>query len=494
MRDAVLTVRDLGKRYHAKPAPRGAAWWDAVRHACRLLRRPAAGADAFWALRGVTFDLAAGERLGIIGRNGAGKSTLLKILARVVYPTTGEARIRGRVTSLLEIGTGFNPELSGRENVYLNAYLHGLTREEVDQRFEAIVEFSGVRDFLELPVKHYSTGMFLRLAFSVAAHLDPDIMLLDEVLAVGDLTFQQRCLRRMETLGSDGRTVLFVSHSMDAVVRFCTRCIWLDQGRVVADGSPAEVTRAYLEQALGGRSREYWVADRSWTFMDGAPPDDGHAEPAAAEPGRPCGERVDAGRAGAPAAGAAAGPAAPAPPASAAGVPAESELVRIVAARVVNARGDTVATVRTNEPVGIEVVADVLKPGKNIQPALHFRTSHDALAFVVAYTDPAFMHVGLPPGRHATTAWIPPNLLNAGVLSVTIEMATPDPLERHCRIERALTFHVTDPIDGDPESARGLYGRDFPGVVRPRLRWETSAVAAVDSRPRAAGPVATHAG
>jgi lipopolysaccharide transport system ATP-binding protein len=441
MRETVLTVRNLGKRYYRRPPPRRTTVWASVRRAWRGLVPSDHDAAGFWALRDVTFELAAGERLGIVGRNGAGKSTLLKILARVVYPTAGEARIRGRVVSLLEIGTGFNPDLSGRENVYLNAYLHGLTRDEVDQRFEDIVEFSGVRDFMDLPVRHYSSGMFLRLAFSVAAHLEPDVILLDEVLAVGDLSFQHRCLRRMETLGADGRTVLFVSHSMDAIVRFCTRCIWLDEGRVVMAGSPPDVTQAYFEQALGTRGAASWV---------GAGPGQAHEADGACPSPRPV--------SGAEAA---------------AGLGPESPFVRLVAARVVNAQGEPVGIVTTSEAVGIEIVCDVLKPGKNIQPAIHVRTSHDALAFVAAYTDPDYMHGGLPLGTHTTTAWIPPHLLNAGVLSVTVEMATPDPLERHCRVDRAITFRVTEPIDGDPASARGLYGREFPGVVRPRLRWET---------------------
>jgi lipopolysaccharide transport system ATP-binding protein len=344
----------------------------------------------------------------------------------------------------------------------------------VDERFEAIVEFSGVRDFMELPVRHFSTGMFLRLAFSVAAHLDPDILLLDEVLAVGDLSFQQRCLRRMETLGADGRTVLFVSHSMDAIVRFCTRCVWLERGRVVADGSPVEVTQAYFEQSLGARARASWVGESAATPGADARPDGSRAPESVPERARASGFPPTSSP---PPMNTGEGPAA-------SGLTADSEFGRIVAARVVNARGETVATVRTNDAVGIEVVCDVLKPGKNIQPALHFRTSHDALAFVVAYTDPDYMHHGLPRGRHTTTAWIPPHLLNAGVLSVTVEMATPDPLERHCRVERAITFRVTDPIDDDPGSARGLYGREFPGVIRPRLRWETKTGTPVESADR----------
>jgi lipopolysaccharide transport system ATP-binding protein len=444
MQDIAIACRDLGKRYRSRQDMSRPTLWHSVRRAVRFIAPSGNDTGAFWALQGVTFELARGERLGIIGSNGAGKSTLLKILARIAYPTVGEARIRGRVTSLLEVGTGFNPNLSGRENVYLNAFLHGLTRPEVDARFNEIVSFSGVEDFLDLPVRHYSSGMFLRLAFSVAAHLDPDVVLLDEVLAVGDLSFQQKCLRRMETLGSEGRTVVFVSHSIDAIVRFCTRCIWLDHGHVVQDGPAADVTQAYLEQALSVRARQAWTCDSSGSALD-----------------------ADAGTLPSPTAGTVA---------TAATVPPCNEFVRLVAARVVDIERRTVSGVRTDEPVGIEVVYDILKEGKNIQPAVHFRTAHDTLAFVAAYTDPERMHAQLPVGRYAATVWLPPHLLNTGLLYVTVQMVTPDPLERHCGIDRGLAFHVTDPIDLVEGSARGLYGRDFPGVVRPLLEWDTVSV------------------
>jgi len=240
MNPVVISVNGISKRY-----PRGnTVPWASLRSIYRLLRtigRRLRGVavvaatqpdDEFWALKDISFDVRRGERIGIIGRNGAGKSTLLKILSRLVYPTEGEVRIRGRVTSLLEVGTGFNMNLTGRENIYLNAALYGLDKGEVDAIFDAIVEFSGVGEFLDMPVKHYSSGMYMRLAFSVAAHLDPDILLMDEVLAVGDLSFQQKCLQRVDNLASQGRTIIFVSHSMGDIVRFCDQLIWIDQGKI----------------------------------------------------------------------------------------------------------------------------------------------------------------------------------------------------------------------------------------------------------------------
>lgn len=248
--DVAVDVRGLGKRY-VRTRPRTVGVRGVLARA--LGRRPApavAGPSSFWALRDVTFAVRRGERVGVIGRNGAGKSTLLKILSRIVSPTSGEARVRGRLNALLEIGTGFNPSLSGRENVYLNAALHGFGRREMNARIDEIARFSGVGEALDGPLRHYSSGMVVRLAFAIIAHLDPEVLLLDEVLAVGDLAFQRQCLRRMDALGREGRTILFVSHSMEAVRTFCGRCLWLDEGRIVADGPVAEVIDAYVDAAM----------------------------------------------------------------------------------------------------------------------------------------------------------------------------------------------------------------------------------------------------
>jgi lipopolysaccharide transport system ATP-binding protein len=240
----MISVRGISKQY-VRGQENGHSFHGGLAALLRVLRHQTIGppreeSGIFWALDNVSFDIQYGERVGIIGRNGAGKSTLLKILSRVVYPTTGEARLRGRLVSLLEVGTGFNGDLTGRENVYLNASIHGLSRSEINERFGDIVEFSGVQSFLDTPVKRYSSGMQVRLAFAVAAHLDPDILILDEVLTVGDIDFQQKCLERVQELVSEGRTLLFVSHSLDALTAFCDRLIWLEKGRVKGDG-PTDV-------------------------------------------------------------------------------------------------------------------------------------------------------------------------------------------------------------------------------------------------------------
>jgi lipopolysaccharide transport system ATP-binding protein len=201
--------------------------------------------EEFWALKNINFDIKQGEVVGIIGKNGAGKSTLLKILSRIVEPTKGEVKMRGKVASLLEVGTGFNPELTGRENVYLNGAILGMKRKYINDKLEEIIDFSGVKKFLDVPVKRYSSGMQVRLAFAVAAHLEPEILLIDEVLAVGDAEFQKKCLGKMNSLAKGGRTVMFVSHNLDAIHKLCQRALWIDEGRIKLEASTHAVIRAY---------------------------------------------------------------------------------------------------------------------------------------------------------------------------------------------------------------------------------------------------------
>ena len=208
--------------------------------------------DTFWALKDVSLEIKQGEVIGIIGRNGAGKSTLLKVLSRIIEPTAGVADIRGRVASLLEVGTGFHSELSGRENIYLNGAILGMKKAEIDRKFDEIVDFSGVEKFMDTPVKRYSSGMYVRLAFAVAAHLEPEILIIDEVLAVGDAAFQKKCLAKVEDVGKGGRTVLFVSHNMAAIQGFCSKCFLLNSGQLVTEGLPQSVVEQYLSDVSLG--------------------------------------------------------------------------------------------------------------------------------------------------------------------------------------------------------------------------------------------------
>jgi lipopolysaccharide transport system ATP-binding protein len=267
MSSNAIAVERLGKRYTIGTAPTADTFRDwlagAVTAPFRRFRRLAnREGTEFWALRDVTFNVAVGEVIGIVGPNGAGKSTLLKILSRITSPTEGWAELDGRVSSLLEVGTGFHPELTGRENVFLNGAILGMLQSEIRRKFDAIVSFAELDQFIDTPVKHYSSGMFVRLAFSVAAHLEPEILIVDEVLSVGDLHFRNRCLGRMQDLRSEGRTVLFVSHDLTSVRQLCTRALLFNGGRVIDDGDPDIVTRTY-ERLHQQTQQSNGAADRS---------------------------------------------------------------------------------------------------------------------------------------------------------------------------------------------------------------------------------------
>jgi lipopolysaccharide transport system ATP-binding protein len=270
----VISVRGLGKRYHLGGPRTHDTLRDSLSHAAkglwRLVRRPAErpveqpDESILWSLRNVSFDVADGEVVGLIGRNGSGKSTLLKVISQITEPTEGEVRVRGRVASLLEVGTGFHPELSGRENIFLNGAILGMTRAEIMRKFDEMVAFAEVEKFLDTPVKRYSSGMYVRLAFAVAAQLEPEILVVDEVLAVGDAAFRQKCMGKMNDIAKGGRTVLFVSHNLAAVSQLCQRTIWLNAGQIVTIGQSDDVIAAYIsELQKSGRSSATW--DREGT-------------------------------------------------------------------------------------------------------------------------------------------------------------------------------------------------------------------------------------
>jgi lipopolysaccharide transport system ATP-binding protein len=286
----IITVENLGKRYRIGASPRNEGLRHRIEDACakpfRWLKnlsasrsphsttpsaQPALQADEeFWALKNVSFEVQRGEVLGIIGRNGAGKSTLLKILSRITEPTEGCIHIRGRVASLLEVGTGFHPELTGRENIFLNGTILGMRRDEIKAKFDEIVAFAEIERFIDTPVKRYSSGMYVRLAFAVAAHLEPEILVVDEVLAVGDAEFQKKCLGKMQDVSQkEGRTVLFVSHNMGAVERLCSRCIYLKEGTIAAHGNTPNTLGVYMKSAMDDVS-QYAVGDRTDRGGDGS--------------------------------------------------------------------------------------------------------------------------------------------------------------------------------------------------------------------------------
>jgi lipopolysaccharide transport system ATP-binding protein len=288
MSETVIRVERLGKRYRIGRREKYLTLRDALVNAAaapvRGLKRMWGAAEGsgngggewIWALQDVSLEIERGARIGLIGRNGAGKSTLLKILARITRPTTGRAELRGRVGSLLEVGTGFHNELTGRENIYLSGAILGMRRREIESKFDEILAFAGVEKFVDTPLKHYSTGMMLRLAFAVAAHLEPEILLVDEVLAVGDLEFQKKCLGKMEEVSQGGRTVIFVSHQMGQIRRLCERAIWLDGGRVAQQGPTAAVLGAYESSVTGRAEARSGAAERKgkaqfvrWEILEG---------------------------------------------------------------------------------------------------------------------------------------------------------------------------------------------------------------------------------
>jgi len=388
------------------------------RRAGKLLRGQATGAAeldaAIWALRDVSFEVQRGEVVGIIGRNGAGKSTLLKILSRITEPTLGVAEIRGRVGSLLEVGTGFHQELTGRENIYLNGAILGMKRHEIEHKFDEIVAFAEVEKFIDTPVKHYSSGMYLRLAFAVAAHLEPEILLVDEVLAVGDAAFQKKCLNKMEDVGQQGRTVLFVSHNMPAITRLCERTILLDDGRVLEDGSSHRVVGVYLSSGLGT------TAAREWLDPAQAPGDD---------------------------------------------------VVRLCAVRVRTEDGETTDTVDIRQPVGIEIEYEVLKPDYALWPHFTLHNDEGIRIFVSFDLNTTWRGRPRPVGRYVSTGWIPGNFLSEGMMIIGPAVRTEEPKILHFYERDAVAFQVVDSLDGD--SARGDYGGRMRGVVRPILKWDT---------------------
>lgn len=268
MSDPVIQVSHLSKKYllrHQQPQ-RYVALRDVITNgtksiARRILHprrsRSSSTNEEFWALQDVSFEVKQGDRVGIIGRNGAGKSTLLKLLSRITEPTTGQITLNGRVASLLEVGTGFHPELTGRENIYLNGAILGMSKVEIKRKFDEIVAFAEVEKFLDTPVKHYSSGMYVRLAFAVAAHLEPEILIVDEVLAVGDAQFQKKCLGKMEDVSKSGRTLLFVSHQMGMVSQLCNQALWLEKGKIVQQGDPQSVISLYLKQGWFSQQNEF---------------------------------------------------------------------------------------------------------------------------------------------------------------------------------------------------------------------------------------------
>ncbi len=420
----IIHVEHVGKQYRIGGRRASTTFRDAVtermRRPLRWLARRAAAEERprIWALRDVSFDVSPGEMVGIVGANGAGKSTLLKILSRITPPTTGHIDVYGRVASLLEIGTGFHPELTGRENVYLNGAILGMHRAEIDRHFADIVAFAGVERFLDTPVKHYSSGMYLRLAFAIAAHLRPDILLIDEVLAVGDVEFQRKCLGRMGDVANEGRTILFVSHNMTIINQLCTRVLLLAGGAVVRDGKPSEVVAEYLSMTSSATGERVWSDPR-------------HA------PG--------------------------------------NDNVRLRAIRAVQ-QGRTASDVHIDRELAVEVEFWNLRPAAtrlcvNIYLLDTLGTTILSTANIPSanLVQESWFHETHPRALFRAVCTLPANFLNEGRYHISAWVVTLDPLTIEAQATQAISFVV---FDTGNMRADGNYGH-WDGLLRMRLPWRT---------------------
>ncbi len=417
-----VQVRNIGKSYRiGAQQERYRTLRDSISNAfswpARLLRGEISGrTDTIWALREISFDVEQGQVLGIIGRNGAGKSTLLKILSRVTEPSEGQALINGRVGSLLEVGTGFHPELSGRENIFLNGAVLGMKRREINAKFDEIVDFAGVSKFIDTPVKRYSSGMYLRLAFSVAAHLEPEILVVDEVLAVGDAEFQRKCLGKMSDVAQAGRTVLFVSHDMSAVLRLTEEAIVLDKGRMVHRAKTKDAVDYYMSSGFSQSGERTWAADEI---------------PASAAPFRP------------------------------------------IAMRVLDPHGHVADTMRSTEPVTIEVEYELTQPLQGLRVGVYLMTMRGEFVFTSFDTDEPEQYARFgtrPAGHYVSRSQIPANFLNGGQYVLGMN-ASSFRVRRYFHDEQALAFAV------DAMGAPGMQWTETRlGLVRPDLGWKIETV------------------
>lgn len=421
MGETSIQVRELGKRYPIGAVQEG---YGTLRDTiASVVRSPLArimngsnhsgNPEEIWALRDLSFEVKKGEVLGIIGRNGAGKSTLLKILSRVTYPTVGEVDIRGRVSSLLEVGTGFHPELTGRENIFLNGAILGMKRSEIQRKFDEIVDFAEIEQFLDTPVKRYSSGMYMRLAFAVAAHLEPEILIVDEVLAVGDAAFQKKSLGKMDDVSRQGRTVLFVSHNLLAVENLCNCVLYLEGGKIIERGDPRRVISTYIRNTLSLATERFW------------------------EPGDD--ENNSAG-------------------------------VRLYSIRVRPTTDENPEAITIHTPLSLEFDYWNTDPTACLKVCFSLYNQHGVLLFdSCSPIDMANQQNPSPQGLLRTICQIPGDLLNDGLHRVDlIILSKGAPLIRE---SHALVFNVQD----SPAEREDWYG-DWPGAVRPSLKWETSLV------------------
>jgi len=428
MSKIVLQAQGIGKKYilrHQTPGAGRVTLRDKiVEHAASVGRWLSANTPAranpsreeFWALRDVSLQVAQGDVLGIIGRNGSGKSTLLKLISQITEPTEGRITLRGRVASLLEVGTGFHPELTGRENIFLNGAILGMTRDEIRRKFDQIVAFAEVEQFLDTPIKRYSSGMYIRLAFAVAAHLEPEILIVDEVLAVGDVAFQKKCLRRMNDAAREGRTIVLVSHNMLSIEALCTQAVWLHGGRVMGTGEPHRIISQYLRTAFSPLPQQDW-------------------QDKASAPG--------------------------------------NDQVRLRRALIRPKGGTAADPVRVCDACVMEFELWNLRPNTYLYVGIQFYNDHGILIFESAPVDATpWLGKAFPVGLFKFACHVPANLLNAGVHRVTLVVSKNEDVLLH-KEDDILVFEIAD----STEKRGGWYG-SWDGAVRPILAWDTQLLGA----------------
>ena len=422
MSEAVISVRGLSKLYRiGARRERYRTFRDAIAEtvAKPFRRHTPSPEETIWALKDVSFDIQQGEVVGVIGRNGAGKSTLLKILSEITYPTEGRIEIRGRVGSLLEVGTGFHPELTGRENIFLNGAILGMRRGEIHRKFDEIVAFAEIEKFIDTPVKRYSSGMYVRLAFAVAAHLEPEILLVDEVLAVGDVQFQKKCLGKIGNVAhTQGRTVLFVSHNMMAVQALCSRCLLLSEGQLAGDGDGSETVAQYIRQFLTLQTEKRWE-DQSL-----AP---------------------------------------------------STDRVRLRAARVVPSEADAQGEITVRTPFDLEFEIWNLKPETVLNLSVQLLNEQSVPLFTtVSVHAPGWENRSFPRGLFRFRCHVPGDLLNSGTHRVVLRVVRDRGIVL-LTCDDILLFDVLD-----SSALRGHWHGKWEGMVRPALNWEVEAVGGHD--------------
>lgn len=426
MSEVILKVEHISKQYRLGLVGTGTLSHDLKRWFYKLRgkedpylkigdtndRSKAAESDYVWAIKDINFEVKRGEVLGIIGKNGAGKSTLLKILSRVTSPTTGQIKTKGRIASLLEVGTGFHPELTGKENIYLNGAILGMTKTEIKAKEQEIVEFSGCQRYIDTPVKRYSSGMRVRLAFAVAAFLEPDILVVDEVLAVGDAEFQKKAIGKMQDISKgEGRTVLFVSHNMDSIMRLCSRAILLKDGQIIKKGKVAQVIDAYLSTEFGAVSQKVWHKNNG------------------------------------------------------------NSIVKILDIRAHDENFRQAENFKITKKIGVTITYEVLEKGHKIHTALNFFNSSGVNIFDSHESNTTLYNEKKKPGIYKTRVWVYENLFSEGVIIVGVALVTHDPFIVHFHDSDAIAFNVVEDIENSP--TRGDYVGALPGIIRPYLRWES---------------------